>query len=134
MKGNRMNLRDRVTILLDLPVVRHGIIGVILFNALILGLETSAMAMERWGGALVFLDRLCLAIFVVELAAGNGADREALSAALAGAVLKARLKAECDAAFGKGVFGSPYMIVDGEPFFGVDRLPQIERWLSSGGF
>ena len=71
---------------------------------------------------------------VVELAAGNGADREALSAALAGAVLKARLKAECDAAFGKGVFGSPYMIVDGEPFFGVDRLPQIERWLSSGGF
>ncbi|MCB1931507.1 MAG: 2-hydroxychromene-2-carboxylate isomerase [Candidatus Accumulibacter sp.] len=72
--------------------------------------------------------------FVVELAAGNGADREALSAALAGAVLKARLKAECDAAFGKGVFGSPYMIVDGEPFFGVDRLPQIERWLSSGGF
>ena len=69
MKGNRMNLRDRVTIFLDLPVVRHGIIGVILFNALILGLETSATAMARWGGALVFLDRLCLAIFVAELAA-----------------------------------------------------------------
>jgi 2-hydroxychromene-2-carboxylate isomerase len=48
--------------------------------------------------------------------------------------LKERLKAECDAALAKGVFGSPYIIVDGEPFFGADRLPQIERWLASGGF
>ncbi len=29
----------------------------------------------------------------------------------------------------KGVFGSPYIIVDGEPFWGVDRFEQIERWL-----
>lgn len=45
-----------------------------------------------------------------------------------------RLKAECEAAIAKGVFGSPYIIVDGEPFFGADRLPQIEHWLASGGF
>ena len=23
---------------------------------------------------------------------------------------------------------------DGEPFFGADRLPQIEQWLKTGGF
>lgn len=71
---------------------------------------------------------------VLELAARHGADRNALSVALAGPALKERLKTECEAALGKGVFGSPYIVVDGEPFFGVDRLPQLDRWLASGGF
>jgi len=26
------------------------------------------------------------------------------------------------------------VVVDGEPFWGLDRFDQIERWLSSGGF
>jgi len=34
----------------------------------------------------------------------------------------------------RGVFGSPTVIIDGETFFGADRLPQIERWLATGGF
>jgi len=71
---------------------------------------------------------------VLELAAQQGADRATLAAALEGAELKERLKAENDAALQKGVFGSPYIVVDGEPFFGADRLPQIERWLATGGF
>ncbi len=71
---------------------------------------------------------------VLELAARHGADRDTLAQALDGQALKDRLKAECEAAIAKGVFGSPYIIVDGEPFFGADRLPQIERWLASGGF
>ncbi len=71
---------------------------------------------------------------VLELAAQQGADRATLAAALEGAELKERLKAENDAALEKGVFGSPYIVVDGEPFFGADRLPQIERWLATGGF
>lgn len=71
---------------------------------------------------------------VLELAGQVGADSAALSEALAGQALKDRLKAECEAAMKKGVFGSPYFIVDGEPFFGADRLPQVERWLESGGF
>ncbi len=33
-----------------------------------------------------------------------------------------------------GVFGSPHVLIDGEPFFGADRLPQIEKWLATGGF
>ena len=32
-------------------------------------------------------------------------------------------------ALAKGVFGSPYIIVDGEPFWGFDRFEQIDRWL-----
>jgi len=47
---------------------------------------------------------------------------------------KEALKLAVDAALARGVFGAPYMIVDGEPFWGADRLPQLERWLSSGPF
>jgi len=32
------------------------------------------------------------------------------------------------------VFGSPYFIVDGEPFWGADRLDHVERWLATGGW
>lgn len=71
---------------------------------------------------------------VLDLAAGLGVDRAALAAALDGDELKARLRAECEAAIERGVFGSPFVIIDGEPFWGVDRLPQIERWLEMGGF
>ena len=47
--------------------VRNGIIGVILFNAVVLGLETSEPAMAAAGPLIVTLDRLCLAIFVIEI-------------------------------------------------------------------
>jgi 2-hydroxychromene-2-carboxylate isomerase len=43
--------------------------------------------------------------------------------------VKDKTRAEVDAALAKGVFGSPYIIVDGEPFWGVDRFDQLERWL-----
>ena len=43
-------------------------------------------------------------------------------------------KDEVDRALEIGVFGSPYVLVDGEAFFGADRLPQIEKWLETGGF
>ncbi len=71
---------------------------------------------------------------VLEIAAGLGVDREALAAALQSPEIKARLKDECDRALAAGVFGSPHVLIDGEAFFGADRLPQIERWLESGGF
>lgn len=43
------------------------VIGVILLNALILGLETSKAAMASFGGFLLVLDKLCLVVFVAEL-------------------------------------------------------------------
>jgi 2-hydroxychromene-2-carboxylate isomerase len=47
---------------------------------------------------------------------------------------KARLKAANDAAIAAGVFGAPFFVIDGEPFWGNDRRAQIERWLASGPF
>jgi 2-hydroxychromene-2-carboxylate isomerase len=47
---------------------------------------------------------------------------------------KDRLKRANEAAIAAGVFGAPFFIVDGEPFWGNDRQPQIERWLASGPF
>ena len=47
---------------------------------------------------------------------------------------KARLKAANDAAIALGVFGAPFFVIDGEPFWGNDRRPQIERWLQTGPF
>ena len=43
--------------------------------------------------------------------------------------VKDRTKTEVEAAIARGVFGSPYFIVDGEPFWGIDRFEQMERWL-----
>ena len=45
--------------------------------------------------------------------------------------VKDKTRAEVDAALAKGVFGSPYIVVDGEPFWGMDRFDQIERWLKA---
>lgn len=54
---------------LDRPSVRNAIISVILINAMVLGLETSSWVMARVGGLILFLDKVCLAIFVAEIVA-----------------------------------------------------------------
>ncbi len=64
-----MTLRSRISAFLDRPVVTRFIVGVIIFNAIILGLETSDSVMAQAGGLILLLDRICLAIFVIELAA-----------------------------------------------------------------
>ena len=69
-----------------------------------------------------------------ELAGRLGIDATALESAIAAPVWKQRLKDETDAAIAAGVFGSPFFIVDGEGFWGADRLPMIEGWLKSGGW
>jgi len=55
-------------------------------------------------------------------------------AALNDQAVKDRAKSEVEAAIAKGVFGSPYVIAEGEPFWGVDRFDQLERWLATGGW
>lgn len=64
-----MTLRDKIGAFIDRPAFRNAILGVILFNAIILGLETSKPLMASIGPLLVFLDTLCLAIFVIEIVA-----------------------------------------------------------------
>ena len=50
------------------------------------------------------------------------------------AVWKDRLKRANEQAIASGVFGAPFFMVDGEPFWGNDRKPQIERVLVNGRF
>jgi len=64
-----MSLRTRVDRIVNGPAGQGFIMGVILFNAVILGLETSGTVMARMGPLILFLDGLCLAIFVAEIAA-----------------------------------------------------------------
>ncbi len=71
---------------------------------------------------------------VADIAANLGVDRMQVLAAMADPAVKERLKNEVDTALAKGVFGSPYIIVDGEPFWGNDRLDQVDAWLATGGF
>jgi len=47
---------------------------------------------------------------------------------------KDRLRQANDAAIAAGVFGAPFFVLDGEPFWGNDRRAQIERWLEQGPF
>lgn len=60
--------RHRLAALLELPKVQHALIGLILINAVILGMETSSALMADWGGWLNIADKAILAIFVVEIA------------------------------------------------------------------
>ena len=71
---------------------------------------------------------------VVGLAHGLGIDAEALRAALGDGAVKEQARIETEAAIAKGVCGSPFFLVDGEPFWGNDRLVEIDSWLSGGGW
>jgi 2-hydroxychromene-2-carboxylate isomerase len=71
---------------------------------------------------------------VVEVARSAGIDGAALAAALEDPAVKERAKRESDAAIAAGVFGSPFFVVDGEPFWGVDRMPMVEDWIRTGGW
>lgn len=59
--------RRRLRAFLDRRLVQQGVIGLIIVNAVILGLETSAGVRAAAGGLLVLLDRAILAVFVVEI-------------------------------------------------------------------
>ncbi|TMV07170.1 ion transporter [Ruegeria sediminis] len=63
-----MGFRQRLRAFTEAPLFGHFITGVILFNAVLLGMETSPVLMASWGELIVFLDGLCLAIFVAEIA------------------------------------------------------------------
>ncbi|MCW1930918.1 2-hydroxychromene-2-carboxylate isomerase [Pararhodobacter zhoushanensis] len=71
---------------------------------------------------------------VLDLAAGQGVDRAALAEAHASGAASALLNAGVEASLAKGVFGSPYFIVDGEPFFGLEKMELLEDWLREGGW
>jgi 2-hydroxychromene-2-carboxylate isomerase len=68
------------------------------------------------------------------LATEIGADPVALARGAQEPAIKDKLKALVDESIARGVFGAPTIFVDGEMFWGHDRLPQVERWLATGPF
>jgi 2-hydroxychromene-2-carboxylate isomerase len=70
----------------------------------------------------------------IAVCARFGLAADAVRAALNDAAIKELVKLEVDKAIACGAFGSPYIVVDGEAFWGADRLEQIEKWLASGGW
>lgn len=63
-----------------------------------------------------------------------GVDAGALLRAIASAAAKEALEREVQEAIDRGVFGSPYFIVDGEAIWGADRLWMLEYWLKYGSW
>ncbi|MBL8628752.1 MAG: 2-hydroxychromene-2-carboxylate isomerase [Rhodospirillaceae bacterium] len=59
-----------------------------------------------------------ITVDAVQAAAADGAAKRAIITAL-------------DAAVADGMVGAPYFVMDGEPFWGADRLDQLERRLAS---
>lgn len=70
----------------------------------------------------------------LHLAAHLGADRHALAAGMTGPAARQRLREATADALRLGVFGAPFFLVDGEPFWGHDRLPMVDQWLQTGGW
>jgi len=71
---------------------------------------------------------------ILDIADECGEDRDSIAAALNDPEVKERLRQVTDDAIAAGVFGSPFIIVDDEPFWGADRLEQIDQWLERGGW
>jgi 2-hydroxychromene-2-carboxylate isomerase len=71
---------------------------------------------------------------LARIADANGIDGAQLMAAAQEPAAKEALRADVERAIAFGVFGAPTIVVDGEVFWGNDRLAQIDRWLASGPF
>jgi 2-hydroxychromene-2-carboxylate isomerase len=71
---------------------------------------------------------------VMELAQKLGINTAQLAAGVQEDSIKNALRTAVEQAIARGVFGAPTLFVDGEMFWGHDRLPQIERWISTGPF
>jgi 2-hydroxychromene-2-carboxylate isomerase len=71
---------------------------------------------------------------VAEVAAPLGIPAADLIAGVQEPLVKDRLRAETDEAIRRGVFGAPFIQIDGESFWGADRLDQIDQWLARGGW
>ena len=69
-----------------------------------------------------------------DVAAGCGFQRTAAIAGANDQAVKDKLKLVVDGAIARNVFGSPYFLIDAEPFWGADRLDHVERWLATGGW
>jgi 2-hydroxychromene-2-carboxylate isomerase len=73
-------------------------------------------------------------VAVASLAGQFGLDAGALGAGLEDPAIKDHTRAISEGAVARGIFGSPFFLIDGEPFWGWDRLPMLEEWARTGGW
>jgi len=71
---------------------------------------------------------------IAHLASLLGLDPGMMLAGMVDPEIKAIARWHGEEAVARGVFGSPRIFVDGEPFWGADRLPMVERWLAEGAW
>ncbi len=71
---------------------------------------------------------------VSRIASEIGVDGTDLIAATADPGIKKRLTDVTNGAVEAGVFGAPFFVVNGEQFWGYDRLADLEAWLETGGW
>ena len=69
---------------------------------------------------------------VLRIAADVGINAAQLEAGINDSSIKDELKAKVETAIAGGVFGSPFVIVDGEAFWGFDRFDQLAAFLKNG--
>lgn len=65
-----------------------------------------------------------------DIAERCGVDRSELLEGIVTERAKQWVRDATAEALHRGVFGSPFFIVDGEPFWGQDRLPMVEEWIA----
>ncbi|PUA17969.1 2-hydroxychromene-2-carboxylate isomerase [Glaciimonas sp. PCH181] len=82
----------------------------------------------------MFVDGVNIAepLNIIDIARKNGFDTDGMAEGINSLSIKNQLKAEIDLAMARGVFGSPFVIVDGESFWGFDRFEQVEAMLKFG--
>ena len=71
---------------------------------------------------------------LAQLATSAKIDADVMLAAIKTDAIKQILHDEVEKAIGRKVFGSPFFFIDNEPFWGMDRFPQMEKWLATGGW
>jgi len=71
---------------------------------------------------------------IAAIAARHGLDHGMVLTGIAGDEARDLLRAAVDDSLAKGVFGSPFFILDGEPFWGAEKIEVLEEWLKTGGW
>jgi len=74
------------------------------------------------------------ATVALDIAQSLGIDKARLAAGVQEDAIKNALRVEVEQAIARGVFGAPTIFVDGEMFWGHDRLDHVERWITHGPF
>jgi 2-hydroxychromene-2-carboxylate isomerase len=69
---------------------------------------------------------------IIGVSAALGLDGAAVIEGAGSGSIKEALRTDVDAAIARGVFGSPFMIADDEPFWGFDRFEQLDAFLKNG--